>query len=75
MPSTPPIVMNWQERARRAEMIAERLVATGEAFLKLDLMQADRKPLEAFRAALDAWHQHQADLQTLAQAPAQQVGA
>ena len=64
--------MNWQERARRAEMLAERLAESVSFSLLpadcgLDFISVDALRKEA-QANLDAWHQHQADLQTLAQA-------
>lgn len=65
-PKLPP--MNLQERCRRAEMIAERMAAAISDYY------GDEKEWRAgMRAALDAWHQHRADLDTLAQA--QQEGA
>lgn len=58
-PSTPLIVMNWQERARRAEELAERL-ATASASLVAGHTSPDA--FRRMRLALDAWHQHRADL-------------
>ena len=60
---------NWQERARRAEALAERLAASLNALRAIDAWTANRVPNgwpEALRA-LDRWTAHRADLDTLEQ--------
>lgn len=64
--------MNWQERARRAEMIAERLAAALSAHHLYRLGETPETPRAGYRAdtqaALDAYASFRADLDTLAQA-------
>lgn len=68
---------NWQERARRAEMIAERMSASLASVLTAlewgitkaeDVPPDCRKEFDDAQPALDAWSAHRADLDTLAQA-------
>ena len=66
MSHRPP--MNWQERARRAEMIAERLAKVLGDIVTTTWPAMDDEEVSDAQAALDAWHQHRADLDTLAQA-------
>ena len=67
-----PVVMNWEERARRAEALAGRLYEALEdchATLRDIINGADMRIYRSseYDAAADAWTSHRADLDTLEQ--------
>jgi hypothetical protein len=59
-PYQPP--MNWEERARRAEICAEDLAG---ALAELLPLVADRFKRDVARLPLERWTAHRADLDTL----------
>jgi hypothetical protein len=62
----PPVRWNWQERAARAEALAERLAGVlRQVYDGLQLAGTDSPSGVAAAAALDAWAVHRADLDTL----------